>query len=111
VTSLPERVAWDELRAVGHPSDRHSEQETADQEDLGSLDLLRAAEYLGVSPTALHRLLDTGVLPWVRTSDVRTRRVRIADLDRHRDERYDLRHRLAAEARERRGTGTDLVGS
>jgi hypothetical protein len=77
-----------------------------------TLDLMRAAEYLGVSPTALARLLDTGILPWVPTDDVRQRRIRLADLDRHRDQRFALRQRLAAEVRLRRNApGPDLVGT
>lgn len=83
-------------------------------DDRGSLDPLQAAEYLGVSPTVLARLLDNGALPWVNGADVRHRRIRLADLDAHRDERFALRQKLATEARERRyatggGVGEDLV--
>ncbi|MCW2622058.1 MAG: hypothetical protein JWL64_1660 [Frankiales bacterium] len=77
-----------------------------------TLDLSQAAEYLGVSPTALARLIDTGIVPWVATDDVRRRRIRLADLEEHREQRFALRQRLAAEARQRRNApGQDLVGT
>jgi excisionase family DNA binding protein len=81
-----------------------------DDDDRGSLDLLQAAEYLGVSPTALARLLDNGALPWVNNGDVRHRRVRLADLDAHRDERFALRQKIAAQTRERRYAGGTALG-
>lgn len=82
-----------------------------DLDDGESVDLGRAAEFLGMSPTALARLLDSGALPWVPTRDVRIRRIRLVDLEAHREERFALRHRLAQQTRDRRVSvpGPDLV--
>ena len=74
----------------------------------GDLDLLpdcglsEAAVFLGISPTALARLLDAGRLPSHHGPDGHRRRVSLRDLERHRDDRYALRQRLAREVRDRR---------
>lgn len=84
-----------------------------DAERRGDLDYLpdcsleEAAVYLGVSPTALARLVDGGRLPTRLGPDGRRRRVSVRDLDRHRDDRYALRQRLAGEARARRYPAPD----
>lgn len=63
------------------------------------LSLAHAAEHLGVSPTVLARLLDTGALDWQPTDDVLVRTVRRADLEAHRDARFALQQELAQQAR------------
>ena len=66
------------------------------------LDLAEAAVHLGMSPVALAELLDRGTLPSYLGRDGRHRRVALADLEAHRDQRFALRQRLAQQARDRR---------
>ena len=95
------------------PKGTHTPERTRRPEgDLDSgatVTMAEAAVELGVSPTELCRLLDTGVLPSVNTSDVRVRRVSAAALQRHRTDRFALRQKLAEQAHvlhRRRWTGT-----
>ncbi len=71
-----------------------------DMED--DLDLAQAAVLLGMSPMALAELLDRGGLPSYLGRDGRHRRVALADLEAHRDQRFALRQRLTQQARDRR---------
>lgn len=73
-----------------------------DLDALPDCSLEEAAVYLGVSPTALARLVDAGRLPSRLGPDGRRRRVSLRDLDLHRDDRYALRQRLAQEVKARR---------
>lgn len=82
-----------------------------DDDGYEVLDLGPAAEHLGVSPDVLARLLDSGALPWRRTDDVMRRTVRLTDLEAHRDARYALHQRLAAEVRARHSGEPDLLAT
>jgi hypothetical protein len=75
------------------PQHRHEEQD---------LDLLQAAVHLGMSPTALARLLDRGAVASYLGADGRHRRIRLTDLDAHRADRFALRADLTQQARARR---------
>ena len=66
------------------------------------LDLAEAAVHLGMSPAALAQLLDRGVVPSHLGTDGRHRRIALADLELHRDQRFALRAHLTQLARERR---------
>jgi excisionase family DNA binding protein len=68
----------------------------------GDLTVTEAAVQLGMSPTALAELLDRGTLASYLAADGRHRRVRMVDLEAHRDKRFALRQELAQQARERR---------
>jgi excisionase family DNA binding protein len=70
--------------------------------DDGDLTVDEAAVVVGMSPTSFAALLDRGVVPSYLGRDGRHRRIRRADLEAHRDERFALRQQLAAQARERR---------
>lgn len=72
---------------------------TAEELDL---DVAQAAEHLGMSPAAFTQLLDRGVVPSYLGRDGRHRRIALADLERHRSDRFALRQQLTQEARERR---------
>ena len=75
-----------------------------DDAEQGSddLDLAEAAVHLGMSPAALAQLLDRGVVPSHLGNDGRHRRIALADLELHRDQRFALRAHLTQLARERR---------
>jgi hypothetical protein len=66
------------------------------------LDLPAAATHLGMSPSAFTQLLDRGVVPSYIGHDGRHRRILLADLEAHRDQRFALRQQLSQEARARR---------
>jgi excisionase family DNA binding protein len=66
------------------------------------LSIEQAAVELGMSPTAVIRLLESGQLQSHLGPDGRRRRVRIADIDQHRVERFDLRQQMVQEQRARR---------
>lgn len=70
-----------------------------DQQDLT---VVEAAAHVGMSPRSFAALLDRGVVPSYLGVDGRHRRVTLADLEAHRDERFALRQLLAQQARERR---------
>ena len=61
-----------------------------------------AAVELGVSPSVVAQLLGGGQLPSHLAEDGRHRRVLLADLRAHRDQRFALRQRLVQEQRDRR---------
>lgn len=66
------------------------------------LTLDEAAVLLGMSPTSFAALLDRGVVPSYLGGDGRHRRVALADLEAHRDERFALRQLLTRQARQQR---------
>lgn len=66
------------------------------------LDLAQAAVHLGMSPAALALLLDRGVVPSYLGRDGRHRRIALADLEVHREQRFALRQQLTQQARARR---------
>jgi excisionase family DNA binding protein len=68
-------------------------------EDL-SID--EAAVVLGMSPTAVIQLLESGRLPSHLGADGRRRRVLAIDLEIHREVRFNLRQRRVQEQRARR---------
>lgn len=72
-----------------------------DDED-GDLTLVQAAVLLGMSPVALAELLDRGSLASYLAADGRHRRIRLVDLEEHREKRFALRQELTRQARERR---------
>jgi excisionase family DNA binding protein len=80
-----------------------------DEASLGDdVSIEQAAVQLGMSPTAVIELLESGQLPSHLGPDGRRRRVRVEDLERHREERFALRQQLVQEQRARRwaqGTG------
>lgn len=63
---------------------------------------LEAAVHLGMSPAAFARLLDRGIVPSYLGRDGRHRRVTLAALEAHRDDRFALRQDLSQQARELR---------
>lgn len=73
-----------------------------DSDEDSSLHQFDAAAHLGMSPAALTELLDRGQLPSHLGQDGRHRRVALADLEAHRDERFALRHDLTQQARQQR---------
>lgn len=58
-----------------------------------------AAVELGMSPTAVIRLLESGQLPSHLGRDGRRRRINRADLVVHREERFALRQQMVQEQR------------
>ena len=76
-----------------------------DEPDDCSLE--EAAVVLGVSPTVLGRLLQSGQLPGHLGPDGRRARVLRADLDAHRHDRFALRQRMVQEIRARRWVEPD----
>lgn len=68
----------------------------------GDLSIEEAAVELGMSPTAVIRLLESGQLPSHLGPDGRRRRVARADLDAHREQRFALRQQMVQEQRARR---------
>lgn len=71
--------------------------------------LQEAAVALGVSPSVLDRLLQTGQLPAHLGPDGRRARVLRIDLDSHREDRFALRQRMVQEIRARRWAEPDPV--
>jgi len=69
---------------------------------VDDLSIEEAAVELGMSPTAVIRLLESGQLPSHLGPDGRRRRVSRADLAAHRHERFALRQQLVQEQRARR---------
>ena len=66
------------------------------------LSIEEAAVELGMSPTAVIRLLEAGQLPTQLGPDGRRRRILRADLEAHREERFALRQQMVQEQRARR---------
>ncbi|MGB8652707.1 MAG: helix-turn-helix domain-containing protein [Mycobacteriales bacterium] len=71
-------------------------------ETSGDVSIEEAAVQLGMSPTAVIRLLESGQLPSHLGPDGRRRRILQTDVDAHRDERFALRQQLVQEQRARR---------
>ena len=69
-----------------------------------------AAVELGMSPTAVIRLLESGQLPSHLGPDGRRRRVARADLAAHREERFALRQQLVQQQRAMRWADRDAPG-
>lgn len=69
---------------------------------MDDLSIEEAAVELGMAPTAVIRLLESGQLPSHLGPDGRRRRIARADLDAHREERFALRQRMVQEQRARR---------
>lgn len=67
----------------------------------------QAAVVLGMSPTAVIQLLENGHLPSHLGPDGRRRRIRLADLEAHRDDRFKLRQQMVQEQRARRWADPD----
>lgn len=78
---------------------RHDEQRTARLPDLSIED---ASVALGMAPTAVIRLLESGRLPSHLGPDGRRRRVARADIEAHRHERFALRQQMVQEQRARK---------
>ena len=72
------------------------------------LSIEQAAVELGMSPTAVIRLLESGQLPSHLGPDGRRRRIRVSDIELHRSERFDLRQQMVQEQRARRWADPDL---
>ncbi len=75
----------------------------SDEKDHGpDLSIEEAAVHLGMSPTAVISLLESGQLPSHLGADGRRRRVRVADVEKHREDRFALRQKRVQEQRARR---------
>lgn len=61
-----------------------------------------AAVELGISPTEVIRLLESGQLPSHLGPDGRRRRIRNTDLEAHREQRFNRRQERVQEQRARR---------
>jgi excisionase family DNA binding protein len=61
-----------------------------------------AAVTLGISPTEVIRLLESGQIPSHLGPDGRRRRILDADIQAHRDHRFNLRQQMVQEQRARR---------
>ena len=72
------------------------------------LTIEQAAVQLGMSPAAVIRLLESGQLASHLGPDGRSRRVRTADVEAHRDDRFALRQQMVQEQRARRWAEPDL---
>jgi excisionase family DNA binding protein len=71
------------------------------------LSIEQASVELGMSPTAVIRLLESGQLASHLGPDGRRRRIRLADVERHRTQRFDLRQQMVQEQRARRWADPD----
>ena len=72
------------------------------------LSIEQASVELGMSPTSVIRLLESGQLPSHLGPDGRRRRIRLSDVERHRTERFDLRQQMVQEQRARRWADPDM---
>ena len=68
-----------------------------------------AAVELGISPTEVIRLLESGQIPSHLGPDGRRRRILKADLEAHRDHRFNLRQQMVQETRARRWAEHDTA--
>lgn len=73
------------------------------------LSIEQAAVELGMSPTAVISLLESGQLPSHLGPDGRRRRVLAADVEKYRADRFDLRQKRVQEQRARRWADPDAV--
>jgi excisionase family DNA binding protein len=79
------------------------------EKDRGpDLSIEQASVELGMSPTAVIRLLESGQLPSHLGPDGRRRRVRLTDVEQHRTQRFDLRQQMVQEQRARRWADPDI---
>jgi excisionase family DNA binding protein len=67
-----------------------------------------AAVELGISPTEVIRLLESGQIPSHLGPDGRRRRVLMSDLTRHREVRFNLRQQMVQESRARKWAEPEL---
>jgi excisionase family DNA binding protein len=74
---------------------------------VDDLSIEEAAVELGMSPTAVIRLLESGQLPSHLGPDGRRLRIARADLATHRQERFALRQQMEQEQRARRWADRD----
>ena len=75
---------------------------------MDDLSIEEAAVELGMSPTAVIRLLENGRLPSHIGSDGRRRRVLRQDLETHREVRFNVQQKRVQEQRARRWADPDL---
>ena len=75
------------------------------------LSIEEAAVELGMAPTAVIRLLESGQLPSHLGPDGRRRRVRAGDIEAHRKDRFDLRQKRVQEQRARRWADPDAAAA
>lgn len=75
--------------------------------DMDDLSIEEAAVELGVSPTTVIRLLESGQLDSHLAVDGRSRRLRLVHLEQHRDDRFALRQQMVQEQRARRWPDPD----
>lgn len=68
-----------------------------------------AAVELGISPTEVIRLLESGQLPAHLGPDGRRRRILKADLEAHRTHRFNLRQQMVQEQRARKWAEHDTA--
>ena len=68
---------------------------------MDDVSIEQAAVELGISPTAVIRLLENGQLAFHLGPDGRRRRILTTSLVSHRHQRFDLRQRLMQEHRAR----------
>lgn len=71
------------------------------------LSIEEAAVELGMSPTAVIALLENGQLPSHLGPDGRRRRIRVEDVEKHREDRFALRQKRVQEQRARRWADPD----
>jgi hypothetical protein len=83
-------------------------QEQSRDDSREDVSIEQAAVELGMSPTAVIRLLESGQLPSHLGPDGRRRRLLPADLDAHRDDRFALRQQMVQEQRARRWAEPEL---
>lgn len=74
---------------------------------VDDLSIEEAAVELGMSPTAVIHLLESGRLPSHLGADGRRRRVLLADLEIHREVRFNLQQARVQEQRARRWADPD----
>jgi excisionase family DNA binding protein len=70
-----------------------------DNDEVEDVSIEEAAVELGMSPTAVIRLLETGQLPSHLGPDGRRRRINRLDLEDHRETRFALRQQMVQEQR------------
>jgi hypothetical protein len=82
---------------------------TSEEGRVDDLSIEEAAVELGMSPTALISLLETGQLPSHLGPDGRRRRIAVKDLAEHREQRFALRQQMVQEQRALRWAETSGV--
>jgi hypothetical protein len=75
---------------------------------VDDMSIEEAAVELGMSPTAVIHLLASGRLPSHLGADGRRRRVLIADLEIHREVRFNVQQKRVQEQRARRWADPEL---